>query len=130
MKCYLNNPKYAFLPDAVYVYRKNDQSVSFRYREDSRECWLTIAYKLRYFLENICLQMKERNIKDWSIIYYFLRAFLRQKWNMYKIGIHYSSCCEVAKSISDRSTCQWNFCTAYITIFIQGSCLVDFGKLW
>ena len=22
MKCYLNNPKYAFLPDAVYVYRK------------------------------------------------------------------------------------------------------------
>lgn len=49
MKCYLNNPKYAFLPDAVYVYRKNDQSVSFRYRADSRECWLTIAYKLRYF---------------------------------------------------------------------------------
>lgn len=70
MKCYLNNPKYAFLPDAVYVYRKNDQSVSFRYREDSRECWLTIAYKLRYFFRKY-MSADERK-KYQGLIYYLL----------------------------------------------------------
>lgn len=70
MKCYLNNPKYAFLPDAVYVYRKNDQSVSFRYRANSRECWLTIAYKLRYFFRKY-MSADERK-KYQGMIYYLL----------------------------------------------------------
>lgn len=70
MKCYLNNPKYAFLPDVVYVYRKNDQSVSFRYRADSRECWLTIAYKLRYFFRKY-MSADERK-KYQGMIYYLL----------------------------------------------------------
>ena len=70
MKCYLNNPKYAFLPDAVYVYRKNDQSVSFRYRANSRECWLTIAYKLRDFFRKY-MSADERK-KYQGLIYYLL----------------------------------------------------------
>ena len=70
MKCYLNNPKYAFLPDAVYVYRKNDQSVSFRYRANSRECWLTIAYKLRYFFRKYMSADERKRYQ--GLIYYLL----------------------------------------------------------
>lgn len=70
MECYLNHPQYAFLPDVVYVYRKNDQSVSFHYRVDSRECWLTIAYKLRDFFRKY-MSADERK-KYQGFIYYLL----------------------------------------------------------
>lgn len=42
-ECYIMGAKYDFLDKAVYVYRKNDASVSNRYRADSYKTWLKIA---------------------------------------------------------------------------------------
>lgn len=49
--CYSHGAKYAFVQDTTYVYRKNDASVSYHYREDSVECWLNLAQDLQCFLE-------------------------------------------------------------------------------
>lgn len=49
--CYIYGARYAFLEKDVYVYRKNDDSISHSYREDSPACWMKIAQDLRRFLE-------------------------------------------------------------------------------
>ena len=47
IQCYLCNPKYAFIQETGYIYRKNDDSISFTYRPNSLECWMAIAYRLQ-----------------------------------------------------------------------------------
>ena len=55
LECYINNAKYAFIDDFGYVYRKNDDSISYIYKPDSRECWLKIAYSLN----ELCKEKQE-----------------------------------------------------------------------
>lgn len=43
LNCYMRQPKYAFLEDFVYIYRKNTASISFQYRPDSVSYWFHIA---------------------------------------------------------------------------------------
>lgn len=50
-KCYVCGASYTFLERAVYVYRKNDNSISFGYRADSCECWMRISEDLQQLLE-------------------------------------------------------------------------------
>ncbi len=49
--CYLHGARYAFLDRDVYVYRKNDDSISHSYRKDSVACWMRIAQNLQRLLE-------------------------------------------------------------------------------
>lgn len=49
-RCYLCRAKYVFLEKLVYVYRKNDTSISYGYREDSCKCWMQIAKDLQKIL--------------------------------------------------------------------------------
>jgi len=49
--CYISGASYAFIESNVYVYRKNDDSVSYAYRENSAEGWLRIAEDLQGLLE-------------------------------------------------------------------------------
>lgn len=49
--CYIHGARYAFLERDVYVYRKNDDSISHSYREDSVGCWMRIAQNLQQLLE-------------------------------------------------------------------------------
>lgn len=49
--CYIHGARYAFLERCAYVYRKNDDSISHAYREDSVECWMRIAQNLQRLLE-------------------------------------------------------------------------------
>jgi glycosyltransferase involved in cell wall biosynthesis len=56
--CYIFGAVYAFTEQDVYVYRKNDASVSYSYREDSVECWMNIAEDFEKILEDC--QLKER----------------------------------------------------------------------
>lgn len=49
--CCLYGAGYVFLDKAVYVYRKNDVSISNTFRKDSAECWLRIAQDLQEILE-------------------------------------------------------------------------------
>lgn len=43
LTCYLKGAVYAFLSEQVYVYRKNEDSISYQYRSDSVENWIGIA---------------------------------------------------------------------------------------
>ena len=51
LQCYINGAGYTFLETVGYTYRKNDQSVSYRYKEQSSRCWLGIAEELEQWIE-------------------------------------------------------------------------------
>lgn len=56
--CYLSGASYAFVNENVYVYRKNEDSVSFSYRKDSKECWMKIAEDTKKWdKENHCMDL-------------------------------------------------------------------------
>lgn len=54
--CCACSPVYAFIPDSVYLYRVNEGSVTFRYKENFMPVWISIASDFQKFL-------KERRIK-------------------------------------------------------------------
>mgnify|MGYP004467181263 FL=1 len=47
IQCYMCGARYAFLSDIGYIYRKNEQSVSYQYRSDSMKCWLEMIQILQ-----------------------------------------------------------------------------------
>lgn len=49
-ECYIRGARYAFLEHPVYVYRRNEASVSHAYRRDSVEGWMGIAEKTEQLL--------------------------------------------------------------------------------
>lgn len=51
MQCYICGARYAFRKECGYVYRKNDNSVSFQYHKDSNKCWIGIAETLKQWIE-------------------------------------------------------------------------------
>ena len=55
-QCFIEQARYAFLDDIVYVYRKNENSISHRNQHDSAQCWLRIAADLKQMLQekNLC----------------------------------------------------------------------------
>ena len=46
MECYIKQARYAFINDTGYVYRRNEESISYQYKPDSCECWLKIAHRM------------------------------------------------------------------------------------
>lgn len=46
VECYINNPKYSFIDDSVYVYRHNGSSISHNYKEGYAEIWLKISEEM------------------------------------------------------------------------------------
>ena len=65
MECCAYEPVYAFIQGSVYLYRVNQESVTFRYKENFMPVWIAIASDFHAFL-------KERKIKN---IYGDLMAF-------------------------------------------------------
>ncbi len=57
MACCAYQPIYAFIQQSVYLYRVNEESVTFRYKENLMPVWISIATDFRAFL-------KERGIKN------------------------------------------------------------------
>lgn len=51
MQCCLKGARYAFLDEIGYVYRRNEQSISYQYNPKLKECWLTIAKQLRSYVK-------------------------------------------------------------------------------
>ena len=70
MQCYICDAKYVFLEDIGYIYRKNDQSVSWQYRSDSAENWFRMAYELRGWLEQ-----KNKNTEEYASLIRYLILF-------------------------------------------------------
>ena len=70
MQCYICDAKYVFLEDIGYIYRKNDQSVSWQYRSDSAENWFRMAYELKGWLEQ-----KNKNPEEYASLIRYLIFF-------------------------------------------------------
>lgn len=66
LTCYIKGAAYAFLTEQVYVYRKNDDSVSYQYRSDSVENWIGIARETEAVL------MEEEKEEQKNLIGYLL----------------------------------------------------------
>lgn len=60
--CYIYGARYAFIEKEVYVYRKNDNSISHSYRKDSVECWMKIARDLQQLLE------RENKVREYGCL--------------------------------------------------------------
>lgn len=64
MQCCLSGARYAFLDDIGYMYRRNEQSISFQYNPHLKDCWLEIAVLLKkYGNEMQCDDCKAVSIK-------------------------------------------------------------------
>lgn len=85
MACCAYEPVYAFIDDSVYLYRVNEESVTYKYKENLRPVWISIATDFRDFL-------KERNIhkKYWDLMafhIFFGSFFLVKQELQMKAGI-------------------------------------------
>lgn len=60
--CYAYHPKYAFIDQSVYLYRINDESITFRYKPNMKSVWIAIA-------KDFHQELAERGVKDdfWDI---------------------------------------------------------------
>ena len=89
MDCYVYQPKYAFIEDSIYLYRVNEESVTFRYKENMMPVWIAIASDFNDFL-------KQRGIEgdygDWTSLHFFFGSFflVKQELQFKKHGIRES----------------------------------------
>nr|MBP3597940.1 glycosyltransferase family 2 protein [Eubacterium sp.] len=51
MSCYVKGATYAFIDEPVYVYRKNEDSVSYKFRADTVQGWLGIAEEIQRVID-------------------------------------------------------------------------------
>ncbi len=63
--CCVCEPVYAFIPDSVYLYRVNEESVTFKYKANFIPVWVAIAEDFETFLE------KRGITKDYNDLVYF-----------------------------------------------------------
>ena len=75
-ECYIQGAKYAFLQQPVYVYRKNERSVSYAFRGDSVEGWMGIADRTERLLREKGLGEKYGDLVACTI---FFAAFFDGK---------------------------------------------------
>ena len=86
MSCYVYRPKYAFIENSIYLYRINEESVTFRYKENLLPVWVAIAADFNDFL-------KKRGINedygDWTSLHLFFGSFfmVKQELQFKKHGI-------------------------------------------
>ena len=77
MQCYICGARYAFLKECGYIYRKNDNSISFQYHKNSSKCWLGIADTVKQWIK------KEKQDPEiyMGLVYYtiFFAAFFDGK---------------------------------------------------
>lgn len=66
MQCCLSGARYAFLDDIGYIYRRNEQSISYQYNPHLKECWLEIATLLGSYVKEVKVEDKKtaEAIKD------------------------------------------------------------------
>ena len=55
--CYAYQPQYAFIEKSVYLYRINDESITFRYKPDLIPVWISIA-------KDFHQELRERGVED------------------------------------------------------------------
>ncbi len=86
MSCYVYKPRYAFLEESVYLYRVNEDSVTFRYKPNLMPVWIAIAEDFQGFLEERGI---EEDYGDWTAFHLFFGSFflVKQELQAGKHGI-------------------------------------------
>lgn len=86
MACYVYGPKYAFIEDSIYLYRVNEESVTFRYKENLMPVWTAIASDFKDFLKQRGI---EEDYGDWIYLHLFFGSFfiVKQELTFGKHGI-------------------------------------------
>ena len=64
MQCCLSGARYAFLDDIGYIYRRNEQSISYQYNPKQSQCWITIAKQIRDYAKKNKTNTENKNIKN------------------------------------------------------------------
>lgn len=77
-ECYILGAVYTFLETPIYVYRKNDNSVSYTYRKDSVAGWMGIAGRTQQLLQE---KGKVADCGDLVALTIFFAAFFDGKMN-------------------------------------------------
>lgn len=81
--CYLQKARYVFVEKDVYVYRKNESSVSYIYREDSKECWMRIAEEIYQSVVQAGVEPEYGDLAAYTI---FFAAFFDAKMKYLHAG--------------------------------------------
>lgn len=86
MMCFVYRPVYAFVDGSVYLYRVNESSVTFRYKENYIPVWIAIASDFQDFLEERGI---ENRYGDLIAYHFFFGSFflVKQELQFKKHGI-------------------------------------------
>lgn len=86
MACCAYEPRYAFIDESVCLYRVNEESVTFRYKENLMPVWISIATDFHDFLRE---RKIDRDYRDWSAFHIFFGSFflVKQELQFKKHGI-------------------------------------------
>lgn len=76
MACYACKPVYAFVEDSVYRYRINENSITFKYKENYLQVWISIASEFEEFVKERHI---EEDLLDFSAIHILWGSFFLAK---------------------------------------------------
>lgn len=76
LACYIAGASYAFVRECGYIYRKNDDSVSFRYKKNSWKCWIQIASDVDDWIRKYECVQAYKNLEAYLL---FFAAFFDAK---------------------------------------------------
>ena len=76
IRCCACEPRYAFLDDSIVLYRVNESSVTFRYKENLMPVWTSIAEDFEHFLAS---REIKQDYGDISAFHLFLGIFFLAK---------------------------------------------------
>lgn len=105
-ECYIQGARYAFFERPVYVYRKNDNSVSYRFREDSVDGWMGIAERTHQLLSEKGIRNECGDLVACTI---FFAAFFDGKMNYVYGGKKISAVKRVLKEYGKRELAAVSF---------------------
>lgn len=86
MMCCAYEPVYAFVEGSVYLYRVNESSVTYRYKENFMPVWISIAQDFRKFLQERRVKQKYDDLLAFHYVigFFFL---VKQELQFKKHGI-------------------------------------------
>lgn len=86
-ECYILGAAYGFVDENVYVYRKNTESVSWKYEENRCNDWINIIKDLDTKLQNNSLQNQYKDLEAYTLFFaMFFDAKMRYEYEGKKLS--------------------------------------------
>jgi len=121
-QCFLNQAQYVFLDDVVYIYRKNNTSVSHQPHQDHTKCWLQISADLVQYLKEKNLDTQYGDLAAFTVNF---AAFFDGKSEYCKSNKKIQAIKDVLKIYADSPVAYQCFCQLSRGIYIDKS--IDTG---